>query len=330
VIKWLIAAVVGLCLLPILVVTMIFPSQVAAACATGDSVTVVAATPDLFTPEQVRVGTIIRDGAPSDANDYVLTFGVMVSLAMTNLSVTGVVNQGGPTVAIDPFTGRASTSSTLGIVKAFYVALALVPEAATTPPADLAATITGHPASTFEAEWPQAVHLVGLVTGKDTLNLGVSDATVDPCSSALMVAWNAGAITVQGGWAHPVTDPLTISSPFGWRKDPITGAVRFHAGTDYPHPCGSVIVAAADGTVIYAGPSSGYGNLIAIAHDNGFMTRYGHMESFGVLVSAGDVVRQGQVIGLVGSAGHSTGCHLHFEVYLPNGQVADSQAVLGF
>ncbi|MCA9797920.1 MAG: M23 family metallopeptidase [Cyanobacteria bacterium HKST-UBA04] len=109
-----------------------------------------------------------------------------------------------------------------------------------------------------------------------------------------------------------------ISSPYGWRWG------RMHTGTDIAADMGSPIRAAQDGFVTYAGWKGGYGNFIVVYHPNGFKTRYGHCSE--LLVHPGQLVRAGQVIGLVGSTGHSTGPHLHYEVMLPNGNHRDPQS----
>ena len=93
-----------------------------------------------------------------------------------------------------------------------------------------------------------------------------------------------------------------------------------HEGVDLGAPYGSPIEAAAAGTVIYAGWLGGYGNLTVIDHGGGLATAYGHQSRIGV--SVGQQVAQGEVIGYVGSTGHSTGPHLHFEVRV-NGQAVD-------
>ena len=105
------------------------------------------------------------------------------------------------------------------------------------------------------------------------------------------------------GLIWPVSGPVT--SGFGWRWG------RMHEGIDIGAPCGTPIHAAASGTVIYSGWMSGYGNFVVIDHGNGLATAYAHQSA--IYVSGGSV-SQGQVIGAVGSTGHSTGCHLHFEV----------------
>jgi murein DD-endopeptidase MepM/ murein hydrolase activator NlpD len=108
----------------------------------------------------------------------------------------------------------------------------------------------------------------------------------------------------------PVNGRLT--SGFGSRFHPILGYVRMHAGLDLAAAYGSPIVAAADGRVVSAGWSGGYGNLVRIAHADGVQTMYGHMSR--IAVPSGALVRQGQLIGYVGSTGLSTGPHLHYEV----------------
>jgi murein DD-endopeptidase MepM/ murein hydrolase activator NlpD len=116
--------------------------------------------------------------------------------------------------------------------------------------------------------------------------------------------------TGQLGW--PVSAPIT--SPFGWRWG------RMHEGIDLGAAYGTPIAAAGSGTVIYAGWLGGYGNLTVIDHGGGLATAYGHQSQIGV--SVGQQVGRGEVIGYVGSTGHSTGPHLHFEVRV-NGQAVD-------
>ena len=103
-----------------------------------------------------------------------------------------------------------------------------------------------------------------------------------------------------------------ISSGFGFRVDPFTGAGAFHPGLDFRGPIGAPIYAAARGTVSFVGQRSGYGNCVEIDHGNGLITRYAHMSGFRTTI--GKAVQPGEVIGLIGSTGRSTGPHLHFEV----------------
>ncbi len=105
---------------------------------------------------------------------------------------------------------------------------------------------------------------------------------------------------------------LSLTSNFGVRSDPFNGGARMHKGIDIPGPIGTPIYATADGVVSRAGWASGYGNLVQITHGGGMETRYGHMSK--LLVAANSYVKRGQLIGLMGSTGRSTGSHLHYEV----------------
>lgn len=115
---------------------------------------------------------------------------------------------------------------------------------------------------------------------------------------------------VESGMMMPVDGHIT--SYFGNRYHPILHFTRFHAGIDIGASWGSPIVAAADGQVIRAGWAGGYGREVQIAHGGGLVSLYGHMSQ--IAAEPGSYVRQGQVIGYVGSSGLSTGPHVHFEV----------------
>ncbi|QNM81804.1 M23 family metallopeptidase [Sphingomonas sabuli] len=115
-----------------------------------------------------------------------------------------------------------------------------------------------------------------------------------------------------------------ITSGFGRRNHPILHFARMHAGIDFGAAWGSPIVAAADGQVVGAGWAGGYGRQVRVAHGSGIVTSYSHMS--GIVAAPGEPVRQGQVLGYVGSSGLSTGPHLHFEVRV-NGQAVDPQSV---
>jgi len=107
---------------------------------------------------------------------------------------------------------------------------------------------------------------------------------------------------------------LMLSSSFGYRSDPFTGAGAMHAGLDFPGPMGTPILAAAPGRVVYVGQKSGYGNVVEIDHGQGILTRYAHLSGFTSKVGA--QVAAGEQIAKMGSTGRSTGSHLHFEVRL--------------
>jgi murein DD-endopeptidase MepM/ murein hydrolase activator NlpD len=117
---------------------------------------------------------------------------------------------------------------------------------------------------------------------------------------------------ISGDWARPAGG--YISSNYGARVAPCAGCSSFHEGVDLAAGCGAPIYAAHAGAVAYAGLYGGYGNYIRINHGGGITTAYGHIVDGGILVRSGQQVAVGQVIARVGSTGHSTGCHLHFEV----------------
>ena len=107
---------------------------------------------------------------------------------------------------------------------------------------------------------------------------------------------------------------VSFTSHFGVRSDPFRGTAAMHAGVDIPGQMGTPIYATADGVVSHAGRQGGYGNLVEINHGRGLETRYGHLSK--ILVADNTRVRRGQIIGLMGSTGRSTGTHLHYEVRL--------------
>jgi murein DD-endopeptidase MepM/ murein hydrolase activator NlpD len=127
---------------------------------------------------------------------------------------------------------------------------------------------------------------------------------------SLMLNRKLSQAVTPSGW--PVESGGWISSPFGPRVDPFTGAASFHDGLDIAARFGSPILAVAEGVVTFAGADAGYGNLVEITHESGLVTRYAHASA--ILVKVGDRVRKGQEIARVGSTGRSTGPHVHFMV----------------
>jgi murein DD-endopeptidase MepM/ murein hydrolase activator NlpD len=114
----------------------------------------------------------------------------------------------------------------------------------------------------------------------------------------------------------PLGRPLAgaISSPFGNRDDPFTGENAFHTGVDIKAKRGESIKATATGTVLEASYNGDYGHMVEIKNGNGFTTRFAHLQSYKVKV--GDKVKRGQIVGIVGNSGRSTGAHLHYELCL--------------
>jgi len=149
----------------------------------------------------------------------------------------------------------------------------------------------------------------------------------------------AESTAAQGPVTNPAVTPAThstvstpavplpladrITSPFGWRRDPIDGEGRSHRGVDIAAAHGDPIPVAADGRVVFAGSQGGYGLTVVVEHGSGIRTRYAHLSE--LLVTAGQEVRQGQSVGKAGSTGRATGTHLHFEV-LADGRPVDPVA----
>lgn len=118
--------------------------------------------------------------------------------------------------------------------------------------------------------------------------------------------------------------PDRMTSAFGWRADPFTGALRYHRGVDVKAAYGQGVPAAATGVVVEAGERGAYGLTVVVEHENGVRTRYAHLSA--MTVGPGDRVLQGQEIGRVGQTGRATGPHLHFEV-IRHGQRIDPSTV---
>ena len=157
-------------------------------------------------------------------------------------------------------------------------------------------------------------------TAKD--NLG------DPRFGKLANALQRMSAMEQALASMPTTMPasqMLMSSGFGYRHDPFTGAGAMHSGLDFKGPLGTPILAAAAGQVTFAGVQSGYGNCVEITHANGLVTRYAHLSGF--TVSLGQQVKRGVMVAKMGSTGRSTGSHLHFEVRL-NGSAINPRTFL--
>ena len=126
-----------------------------------------------------------------------------------------------------------------------------------------------------------------------------------------------------------IRKPISIGetrSGFGMRRHPILGYAKMHSGIDWAAPIGTPIFAAGNGTVLKAAYDGGYGRRVEIQHANGYISTYNHMSAFGRGINAGTRVRQGQVIGYLGSSGLSTGPHLHYEIMV-NGHFVDPMRV---
>ena len=123
----------------------------------------------------------------------------------------------------------------------------------------------------------------------------------------------------------PVNNAI-MRSGFGGRRHPILGYVKMHTGVDWATPYGTPIFASGNGVVEKVGWEGGYGKYVRLKHNNGYETAYGHMSAFAKGLEVGKRVRQGQVIGFVGSTGVSTGAHVHYEI-LVNGRFVDPMRI---
>jgi len=143
-----------------------------------------------------------------------------------------------------------------------------------------------------------------------------SASQADPTFKSLFTSWKKLDNLTEGAIAVPSDKPVKtaeFTSGYGIRSDPFRGGAARHAGIDLAAPIGTPIYATADGTVSDAGYNNGgYGNLIKLDHGRGIETRYGHLSA--ILVTPGQHVARGQMIGRMGSTGRSTGSHLHYEV----------------
>lgn len=179
-------------------------------------------------------------------------------------------------------------------------------------------------AETGETETGRLIY-AGLDQGKRQIEL----MRWDPASDREQF-FNADGSSAKKGLMKTPVDGARMSSGFGMRLHPILGYSRLHKGVDFAAGTGTPIMAAASGTVVYAGVYRGYGNHVRIRHANGIETTYSHMSRFGKGGRVGARVEQGQVIGYVGSTGMSTGPHLHYEVYLKGRPVNPRGAKLPF
>ena len=180
----------------------------------------------------------------------------------------------------------------------------------------------------YEAEATQQQQLIGrLQTDKAALEAAQAQLVRDSEEIAALirerVATASGAVRGTGIFVFPVNGRIT--SGFGYRRHPILGTSRLHAGVDFGAPQGTTIYAADSGSVIYAGWYGGYGRTVIVDHGGGITTLYAH--SSRLFVSVGQAVTQGQAIAAIGSTGLSTGPHLHFEVR-QNGNPVNPMAYL--
>ena len=171
--------------------------------------------------------------------------------------------------------------------------------------------------------------LVGQITGSDgaarpsALPADLPLATTMPPSLSAPLAGEPVASAAPVAAEPASTTSHVTTSPFGWRRDPFTGATTYHRGVDLRAAYGEPIGAAGDGRVVFAGDQGGYGQTVVVEHGNGLRTRYAHLSA--LLTESGADVKAGDPVGRAGRTGRATGTHLHFEV-TRNGQPVDPQA----
>jgi murein DD-endopeptidase MepM/ murein hydrolase activator NlpD len=157
-----------------------------------------------------------------------------------------------------------------------------------------------------------------------------ADKAADAQFRSLFVSWKKLDAQPQAAIAVPSLQPVenvALSSSFGVRSDPFRRTAAMHAGVDIPGRVGTPVYATADGVVGRAERAGGYGNLVELEHGKGIQTRYGHLSK--LLVEANTKVTRGQLIGLMGSTGRSTGSHLHYEVRIDGQPVNPMPFLLG-
>lgn len=181
----------------------------------------------------------------------------------------------------------------------------------------------------FEVMYEQYTTEDGLVVpGKGDILYGKLTLRGDPLPLYLYKDGNGdvdyydrnGASARKTLMSTPV-DGARISSGYGKRRHPVLGYTKMHKGIDFAAPRGTPIYAAGDGTIEYIGRFSSYGNYVRIRHINGLKTAYAHMKGFKSGLHKGSRVKQGDVIGYIGTTGRSTGPHLHYEVHMNGTQV---------
>jgi len=184
-------------------------------------------------------------------------------------------------------------------------------EAAAAAKAAAEAEAAAKAASEAEAAQNAAAASTGSTDNSSNSTSTASTSSSSSVSTVASSAASSGTVS-SAGMIWPLSGYSSISSSFGYRVHPITGAQNFHSGIDIPAPAGTPVMAAASGTVIATSYDSSMGNYVIISHGNGISTVYMHNSV--VYVSAGQTVSQGQTISGVGTTGSSTGNHLHFSV----------------
>lgn len=175
----------------------------------------------------------------------------------------------------------------------------------------------GCPAGSLAEESRGHAAVISIGHGEGTASITVSKAS-DALGAPIALRSHSEAAVGGAGLAGslpPSGMPVSsraVTSRFGMRQHPLLRGLRMHSGVDLAAPMGSPVVAAADGVVAFANWNGSYGLLVRVEHGGGFESRFAHLSR--ILVAPGQKVTKGQLVGLVGSTGRSTGAHLHYEV----------------
>ncbi len=282
-----------------------------------------------YAGEQLRNAALIMNaGAALGLSVHGQTVGVMTAMGESSLEVIDHGDAAGPDSrglfqqrangAWGSYSDRMDPTVS---ATSFFTALMAVPGWETLPPT-LAAHRTQRNADPnhYARYWGPAQQVVAALSGAAVAPAPAGSSAAQQVAAQVPCGQVAPAPVGAGGWTRPAVGRLT--SPFGNREDPTGSGTQMHRGQDIGAPCGTPVVAAGAGVVVRAGRSSGYGNLIAVDHGGGAVTRYAHSYDQDVLVVVGQQVTAGQQIARVGSFGDSTGCHLHLEVQL-DGELVD-------
>jgi murein DD-endopeptidase MepM/ murein hydrolase activator NlpD len=158
-----------------------------------------------------------------------------------------------------------------------------------------------------------------MANAADRATTASAPSRVNAVSTAPMAPSHTVAVAA-GASESAASAGSTVTSSYGWRHDPFTGAAKFHSGVDIRASYGQDVGAAAGGRVVFAGEQGGYGQSVIVEHASGLQTRYAHLSS--IEVENGQTLEPGHVVGRVGQSGRATGPHLHFEV-LKNGRAVN-------
>jgi murein DD-endopeptidase MepM/ murein hydrolase activator NlpD len=188
------------------------------------------------------------------------------------------------------------------------------------------------PGDTYRLVYEREARPDGTARGRriliaELVNSGVTYPAIWFSEATVEGYYDAEGKPLKSGFSRYPVKFLRITSRFNPnRYHPILRTTRAHLGTDYGATSGTEVYATADGTVSFRGVSGGYGNMVRIRHANGYETRYAHLSRFSGSVRSGTKVKQGALIGYVGSTGLATGPHLHYELW-QNGRALDATRV---